>query len=268
MKEELKRSISDEVETLKTSLTTNLKGEFTKLRSDTLSDITEIKHSQVQIKEDVATNKKDIKVCKDQMSNMEKVLIRQEQMLEECKSQIEDLKETSTSNIIRIRGILEHKNEKCASIVSDFFKTKLRINGNIPIVDAFRIGEGKDRVIKVILRYARDKWKVFGHTKNLKDVLNENNKPFQINAQLPARKFEMRRRQRHIAATNKKKSVAQKLRISFEKSNMLINGEPYVKAVKNPTRARLATLTSQDVSLMEKMDVAREAKSPLTIRSL
>ena len=79
-----------------------------------------------------------------------------------------------------------------------------------------------------------DKAKFFAKSSNLAGKTNRYNMPYSIDEQLPPRIREEKRRQRTIAAVNKKKTV-DKLIMSFEKGKLIVEDMEYQQKIQPPT---------------------------------
>ena len=80
----------------------------------------------------------------------------------------------------------------------------------------------------------QDKINVFSALKNLKGLVNEYEKPFTFNHYLPAEMNETRRRENEIIKQNEALE-AEKLDIIRDKGKLIIEDQPYEKAVRVPT---------------------------------
>ena len=182
--------------------------------------------------------KTHLKTCQLQLTEVTGVVIRQNQELTECKEKIEQLEEKADREILNIDGLIERKGENCIQLVQNFFKNQCKITRNIEIRDAFRIGkrnEKYDRRMKVILSNPRDKGSIFSNTKNLKDVVNDNDRPFYVKDKLTAKKAAQRSRERQLMQANSKMQVNDQLEMKFEKQELVVEGTKYTKQVKPPS---------------------------------
>ena len=157
----MKQMVQELKEELKNEISTEAKGSIKILDK---VDIEEIERDN----KNLSTK---LKLCELKLNE---VVIRQNQELNECKEKIEQIQEYNARKALQIRGLEEFEEENCIEVVKDFFKMKLKIRKEIEVKEAFWLGKGLDRPVKVILRYPRDKGLIFGGTKNLKDVTNEN----------------------------------------------------------------------------------------------
>ena len=159
------------------------------------------------------------------------------QELEECKTQIDVLSQKCDQNLLKIAGIDQVLNEDCKTICSDFFKNKLKIEKVIPIIDAFRVGDpkSKTRLMMIYLQNPRDKGLIFANTKNLKNLVNANNEPFNVFDQQSAKKRARRNRRRQILLTNKNLDAEQQRTMKMDRGELIIDGSVYEPQLKVPS---------------------------------
>ena len=141
-------------------------------------------------------------------------------MIKECKSEIDLLQQESKKPFLFIKGLFERPDESCSEVVTRFFKEIMKIEDPISIENAFCQGKDKNSRIQVKLTNPGDKGKIFKCAKNLKDVKNENDDPFQINESLTAKRYEEKLQARRLLAENEhrgKSSTAAKLEMSVLK---------------------------------------------------
>ena len=111
--------------------------------------------------------------CKTQVNKLTDVVTRQSHIIKELKNKVEDLEKNQIKDNIVIKGIEVSDNENCKELAQRFFKNNLKIENQIGIKGAFRIGKkNKYRPILVMLNHNTDKATIFSHSKNLKGQLN------------------------------------------------------------------------------------------------
>ena len=200
----------------------------------------------IQLRDDVASAKTQVATVNLQMREVSGAVIRQQQEIGECKDDIEGFKGYTQRKVLKIRGLLEAEQENCKEVVKDFFTQKLGITSTIVVTEAFRLGKGDNRPMKVVLKNPRHKAKIFKNTKKLKDVTNDMGDSFYVDDQITAKRFAERGRQRQIVAENKKvQTTADKLVLSFKNRQMLINGREYEKGIQTPTCRDILQATPQ-----------------------
>ena len=131
--------------------------------------------------------------------------------------------------------MLEKKEENCVTTVNSFFKEKLKIEEDVGVCEAYRVGRGKSRTMMVKLDNPRKKGFMFANVKNLKDVTNDEGKYFQIREQFTAKWYAMRKRNNMLIKENQSKMDSVKLNMEREKGQLKVNGVPYQKKIRPPS---------------------------------
>ena len=198
------------------------------------------------LKVEMASLRNQVKTCQLQMAEMQGVVIRHDIELKECKEGQEISYKHNSRKLLKIGGIVEDEDEDCVALVKNFFKVKLGIKKEIGISDAFRLGTGDERPIRVIMSNPREKGLIFTNTNKLKDVVNENDKPYSVDDQLSAKKLADRNKKRRIWIKNKKKSTADQLKMSFKKGKLTVDGAEYVDSIKPPSCAEILRPTKDE----------------------
>ena len=183
-------------------------------------------------------------LCSDQVEMLTNVAIQQERQLENLKVQIDNMERQAGQNNLLIYGIQEME-EDCMESVKDFIKLKLEYATEVEILDAYRMGSGKNRPIKIKLKDRSDKSTIFKHAKNLKGKKNELDKAYFIQNDLPEGLQEAERWQRQIFSKNKR-SVANKLVMSFKRNHLQIQNQPYQKLAPAPKSRDLLHMSPAD----------------------
>ena len=145
------------------------------------------------LKTNIATIKDDVQFYKQEIECLKGIVIRQDQEIQECRSQIEHWQYIGMRPNLIVSGIEVCANEDCVQLIKSFFKDTMEIQDDIHIVSAFRFkGSGRYRAICVKLAKSSDKALIFKNTGKLKDKTNSANKPFCINDQLTGKRQEKR----------------------------------------------------------------------------
>ena len=102
---------------------------------------------------------------------------------------------------------------------------------------------------------------IFGNTKKLADLKNERDQSYSVSDQLTAKKNAERNRRRQILKHNKL-TTGEKLKISFEKKELRVEGAPYAKEIHPPScREVLMASKEQRLERMNmKLDASRQVK--------
>ena len=205
-------------------------GELKKmLKSETKVEV------KTQLDAELKSTKTELKICQVQLNEVTGVTIRQDQELRECKREIENLKFRLDRNLLRITGLEEQEGEDCKAAVKAFFTQKLEIQQEIAISDAFRVGKGQNRSILVYLQDPKVKGLIFKNTVKLKDLKNNEDRPYGVSDQLSAKKWAEKQRIRQLQAINKKLDAENQLDMKVEKGTLFVDKVPYVKGVQVPS---------------------------------
>ena len=197
---------------------------------------TEVKSEvKTQLDTELKNTKTELKICQVQLREVTGMTIKQDQELKECKKEIENLKFRMDRNLLRITGLEEKEGENCKEAVKTFFTQKLDIQQEIAMIDAYRVGKGQNRAILVYLQDPKIKGLIFKNTSKLKDLKNNEDRPYGVSDQLSARKRAERQRIRQLQAINKKLDAENQLDMKVEKGTLFVDKVPYVKGVQVPS---------------------------------
>lgn len=139
--------------------------------------------------------------------------------------------------------------------VLEFFKNSLKIQDNIVLNNAYRVGAGADRPIIIELCNIADKAKIYQNVGNLKGVRNSKNKSYFVSDQLPEDYAERRRQQNIIKSHNNKLPLAQQVDMSFQQGELLVRGKRYEPPVLPPTVRQLVLPTQQEREVSDSMEI-------------
>ena len=227
--EEVKRDWKQDLDEIKDGKTEILNS-ITRVENE--YDAVEAKYQEVS--GSINDLKDELKTCKEQIKLIMGTTSRHEHILQEMDSSIVALKTNELAANITIKGIEEGgKEEKCVELVQSFIQNKLKVAKAIKIVSAFRIGKGKQRPIGIKLKNESDKFVIFQHAKNIKDMKNTLNKKYQIQSYLPASSREAKKRKNKLMWTNS--NPAYKLNMTRKRGEIFVDGIKYEKKVKTPS---------------------------------
>ena len=234
--ETVKREVEEGMREIKEDIASfkSFKTEVTDDISNIKKDVSALQTELTKLKTDLTSTKTELEMCKVKLRETTGVTVKNDQVINECKTDLEEVNEKLNANKLRIRGIPETKEEVCTSKVKDFFTRILEISTEIKISRAHRIGKGRNRTILVYLKNSRDKGLIFANTKKLKDLKNELNYPYSVSNQFSAKKNADRARMRQIKRMNDK-STGEKLSVEWEKDSLKVEGEIYEKKVRPPS---------------------------------
>ena len=197
----------------------------------------------------------ELSTCKLQLKQVTDVAIRRGHEFKECKDKLDRLEKRVYRDVVRIQGIKEGKDEKLGEVVARFFKHKMKIEKEIPILDCYRTGKGTYRTIVIQLQNFRDKGTLFGHVKNLKGVKNDNKRPYQVREHLSPKEFAMKKRQDSLVAKNKRMSTSERLAMKFDKNNLTVDNAVYEKVIKPPNTRQLLQPTVPELTARLSVEV-------------
>ena len=107
------------------------------------------------------------------------------------------------------------------------------------ITSAYRFGKGLHRPLSFKLLDPNDGAQIYSHTKYLKDVVNDFDKPFFIDEQLTEQQMEKKKCQRQIKKENRAMPISHQFDINVKGNEMTLDGDKYVKMVDPPTAKQL-----------------------------
>ena len=253
MRNSMKVTVDEAIEASMTKLSTELKDEIATLKLDkekVLNDLQAITTSQSTITDDLAQARRELDTCKLQLAEVRETVIKQDQMLDECRNELDRVKAKISDNILKIRGIKENEGENCIEKVKKFFKDTLGIEQEMKLYSAYRIRRGKNRTILIELKNARQKGLVFANVSKLAEL------PFSIDSQVSGKKSAARRRNRHVMWKNKKDTASQ-LIMSIEKQKLIVDGMEYQKQLVHPSTRRLLHPTVAEAGELLQVEVVR-----------
>ena len=130
-------------------------------------------------------NSSEKQQAEHQIKTLKDLAIKQELKINELCNQITSMQAQLKKQKIIINDILEKKDENPIQVAKNFFKNQLKIDQEIKIKDAYRMGTGEQRALMIILHNPRDKSRIFGKVGNLKDAKNAKSRSYNISDDLP-----------------------------------------------------------------------------------
>ena len=195
----MRTAMKTEIEQLKADLKDNFKSEMRKVKEEQRKINTEmekVKKEQMDSGIEQVKQRNNIEVCCKEIATLKGMISRQDHIIRECKDKILQLQKEKGENVLRISGLKEEEKEDPKTVVKNFFKNKMKIEEEISISDAHRVGKGEDRVMLVYLRIVAKKGLIFKHLKNIVKIKNYADKPYQVQEQILQREFEEMKRKR------------------------------------------------------------------------
>lgn len=203
---------------------------------------------------------KDLVETKFKLEVVSNIVIKQDQQIAILNKKISDIQQREMSANVVVTGIIESKNEKPIELFNSFVQEKLEIQELIPAEKAFRIGNGSNRPLIVELRHPEQKRKLFANASKLKGKRNKNKAPFFLSDHLPEDKNEDRRRANELFAENRRKPSSHQLEMNFMKGRLIINDEPYRKAVSAPSARDLLEPDEKLFDKADELDIVKGSK--------
>ena len=201
-----------------------------------------------QCKDESAVRNKEIEELKSQVQCLTKVVAKQGNLLQEIHNREDDSDLRNMKNNLIVYGITERKPERCVEVATNFFTNIMKINEPIQIQYAHRLGKGNQRPLLIHLKTTSEKGKIYKHSKNLKDLKNENNKKYKIRDQLPGKFASREARHRDLLWQNqKKKSTADHLQMNLNKGVLQVNNVTYKKLVEAPDTSKILLADKTDI---------------------
>ena len=154
----------------------------------------------------------------------------------ELHNQIGAMKEKDTKGCMTIAGIIRNKNENCIDLVQRFIKTLLKVQENIHIYKAFRVGGGADTApIMFFLTNPGEKGLLFKNVSKLKGVKNVNKEYFTLRDSLPGPQMELQKKYREAVGENKRLPPNEQLQqLKHYKGELYIDKEKYQSEIQIP----------------------------------
>ena len=245
MANKIASSIASAMETFKQ----DLRQDFADLKNDLSTEkqtfMTEVNDRITKVSGDVTSANGKVNGCVVQVKDLQDVVIRQDQIIHECVARIDKLEKRSMNSNILIKGLVKKKDVSWRTTVGKFFMEILKV-GEINILDAFKIGKYPNSPVLVTLTDGKDKSKIFAKAKDLGDVVNEFDKPYRIDEQLPPAIREKKLRSRQLMAINKGKDSNDQLTMERKNGELFVNNTKYEKLVEPPSVRQILKASKEE----------------------
>ena len=185
------------------------------------------------------------------------LLIRQDEKLEEMRSELMKVKRIKARKNLVISGIIEDKNEKRQELMTKmahFFKHVMQIEGEeVSFSHAQRLGQAKlqDRPVLIKLKTQDEKAKIYKHVANLKGKENVKKKLYFVDDDMNAEEAETKRIFRDLLKENKGLDDADKMDIKMNRGKIIVDNQIVKKRVWSPTTAELLKMTQEDQEMIK-----------------
>lgn len=188
------------------------------------------------------------------------IMMKQEEEIDHLRKSLNIVYAKSVNQNLVFTGIEEKPNERPTWAVLEFLKQQMKINKNIAISKAYRVGQGNNRPIIIELQDANDKAVIFQNVGNLKDVRNSQGRSYFISEQLPDEMAESKRQQNYVKIENKKLPSAQQLKMEFKKGQLFVDNKKYEPAIKPPTIKQQVLPTTEERNIAEEVEITEGSR--------
>ena len=169
-----------------------------------------------------------IEKCENTIELLTGIVMRQDETIRILKDKVIKVEIKIMKANILVAGIQEMKGENCIKVAQNFFKKDLKIESDIKVATAFRIGKGEKGSLLIKLLYESDKGVVYKHIKNIKET------QMYVNDHLPEEAAEEQRRKKLKVKYNKGLIDAQQQDIEWKRGNLVVDGREYKPKVREP----------------------------------
>lgn len=183
------------------------------------------------------------------------IMVRQDEEISNLKRILGQMYTKSVKNNLLISGLDKKRAENPAWMALEFFKVNLKITRAIPIIRAYRVGQGSPRVIVVELENPDDKVAIFQKVSLLKGQKNGTGKPYFVSEQLADDVMEAKRQNNYVKQQNNKLPTAQQRDVTFKKGALYIDNRKYVSQLQAPTVRQLVDPTIKEKDVQKQVDI-------------
>ena len=205
--------------------------------------ITSLQTAQQEDSDQVKTVTTNVEKVRDDVKLLRDIAEKQAMMLEHLQDRNDERDQKLNRCTMFITGIEEpeesEEGENVINSVQTFFSQIMLITKKITIKSATRTGNGSPRSIKLELSSMKDKGVIYTHSKNLKGLVNNQNKGYYLNDHLPAAMQEVQRTYRDIIKRNKALPDGEQANMAIKKGRLFINNNLYKPAVTPPSVAAI-----------------------------
>ena len=208
-------------------------------------DVLEMKNSLSFLESDIREQDEIINAtvdshnkCVDHVDLLTKTIVYQDKKLADMNVRLNRLESDKIKNNLLIWGIPETDTENTSEVFDTFAKTKLLITEDIACAKVYRRGKkGTNRPILVELVNLKDKGVIYKHTKNLKDLKNEQGYGYSVRDDLSEDAQDCDNKHRRIVSDNKR-NTARNIDMSFKNRVLHMNNVPYKTQAAAPEDCR------------------------------
>lgn len=218
---------------------------------------------EIEEKADENTNeigelRRELKESKFQIKLISNVIIKQDQQIATLSKKLNDAQQREMFSNIVISGIPESSPENTLQKFNKFVAENLQVQELIPAHRAYRIGTGTVRPLLVELRDPLTyKPKIYAHVSKLKGQKNAQGASYFVSDHLPDEYNEQRRRMNELYSQNRKRDPSKKANMTMKRGRLLIDEEPYKKAVVPPTPRDILYPNEAQFDLADEIDMVK-----------
>lgn len=183
------------------------------------------------------------------------IVTRQNEEIQSIKRTMGQMYTRSVKKNLIISGIDEKQRENPVWTALEFFKKEMEITQPIPVLQAYRIGQGSPRAMLVELEVVNDKARIFQNIGKLKGKTNKKGKTYFVTEQMSDDQAEAKRQQNFIKFQNSKLPPAQRREITFKKGQLYIDSKKYVPEFQTPTIKQLVMPSAQEKQNREEVEI-------------
>lgn len=227
--------------------------EMNDLRSQVRKDRKEVRqHCKYFYKQNSAETA-EIKELKEKVEILSNTVIRLDQQFQEANTKLLDMQARSMRKNLIISGIREPKNESPDQLkraVATFIRETLQVNSDVQLKIVHRlnyIDNSEYRPVIIKVSTVDDKLMLLSHGSNLKGKVNDKNRYYYLNEQLPDKYAEDKRYAQLWIKENKAKPANDQSQMKIYKNKLRINNAPYNQKLKPPSTAEILRLDHDEI---------------------
>lgn len=191
----------------------------------------------------------------DEIKMLVGVVSRQQQQIDDLTYKLNNLYTQNNSKKLTISGLAETQGENCFHEVANFFKNIMKIEKQIPLKLAKRIGTGTNRAMLIKLQHFEHKTLIFQKFDRLKQANRSRNNPYFISDQLPEAWAERRRFVQHIKFQNSKLPTQAQHNVAVARGTIMIDDQEYQPPMTAPGISDLFDISLADKAAIQAVEV-------------
>ena len=177
---------------------------------------------------------------------------RMDVQIKEIDQRLEKLELGSTKRKVVLSGLSLVDKKSMIPYLQGFFEISMNIK--VKVDDYFLVGTQEPKSVVVCFQTFQDKKLVLQNKRMLKDIKDQGRKLF-INDYVPSATQEKRKRKSQVY--DSAVQIFRETKVSFVKSNVVVNGKPYKKQVQPPTPSQLVNFDALQLDKLLKKKTAK-----------